>query len=56
LPESLLGFYSHGCGRFSNIDLNTGRIFLDSHPYLYYEAHSLEEWLERWLDEAAQRR
>src|SRR5713226_2691463 len=49
LPESLLGFYCDGCGIFSSIDLNTGRIFLDSHPYLYYEANSLEEWLERWL-------
>jgi SMI1 / KNR4 family (SUKH-1) len=56
LPESLLGFYSHGCGIFSHIDLGTGRILLEEHPYLYYEAHSLEEWLERWLDEAAQRR
>jgi hypothetical protein len=54
LPESLLGFYSHGCGAFSSIDLGTGRIFSDSHPYLYYEAYSLEEWLERWLDEAEQ--
>ncbi len=56
LPESLLGFYSDGCGIFSSIDLNTGRIFLESHPYLYYEAHSLEEWLERWLNEAEKRR
>ena len=56
LPGSLLGFYSDGCGIFSSIDLNTGRIFLDSHPYLYYEAHSLEEWFERWLDQAEKRR
>jgi hypothetical protein len=24
-----------------------------SFDYLYYEAHYLEEWLARWLDEAA---
>ena len=56
LPESLLRFYSRGCGIFSHIDLGTGRIFLDAYPDLYYEAHSLEEWFERWLDEAAQLR
>jgi hypothetical protein len=26
-----------------------GRIFLLGYPYLWYEAHSLQDWLERWL-------
>lgn len=48
-PTSLLEFYHHGCGDFSSIDLHTGRIFVGGNPLLWYEANSLEEWLERWL-------
>jgi hypothetical protein len=49
-PEHLLEFYHHGCGIFSCIDVKTDRIFLiDSGGVVFYEANSLEEWLERWL-------
>ena len=48
-PASLLEFYHHGCGDFSCLDLATGRICVGGNPYLWYEANSLEEWLERWL-------
>lgn len=48
-PEDLLDFYHYGCGDFSSIDIKTGRIFVGGNPYLWYEANSLEEWLERWL-------
>jgi len=50
-PESLLAFYHHGCGDFSSIDLKTGRIFVGGNPLLWYEANSLEEWFERWLQD-----
>ncbi len=49
-PEHLLEFYHDGCGIFSCIDVSTGRIFLiNSDGVVFYEANSLEEWLERWL-------
>lgn len=48
-PSSLLEFYHHGCGDFSSIDLQTGRIFVGGNFPLWYEANSFEEWLERWL-------
>lgn len=48
-PSSLLEFYHHGCGDFSSLDLKTDRIFVGGNPFLWYEANSLEEWLERWL-------
>jgi SMI1 / KNR4 family (SUKH-1) len=49
-PDRLLEFYHDGCGIFSCIDVSTGRIFLiDSDGVVFYEANSLEEWLERWL-------
>src|SRR5579863_143176 len=50
-PNSLLEFYHHGCGNLSSLDLQTGRIFFGGNPFLLYEANSLEEWLERWLQE-----
>lgn len=49
-PESLLDLFHHGCGDFSCIDIESGRIFVGGNPYLWYEANSLEEWLGRWLD------
>ncbi len=49
-PEHLLEFYHDGCGIFSCIDVSTGRIFpINSDGVVFYEANSLEEWLERWL-------
>jgi hypothetical protein len=49
-PERLLEFYNHGCGTFSCIDADTDRIFwVDDGYVVFYEANSLEEWLERWL-------
>jgi hypothetical protein len=49
-PESLLDFCHHGCGDLSSIDIRTGRIFVGGNPLLWYEATSLEEWFERWLN------
>jgi len=48
-PEQLLEFDFHGSGIFSCIDVSTGRIFLLYDSVVFYEANSLEEWLERWL-------
>jgi hypothetical protein len=48
-PGSLLEFFHHGCGDFSSIDIQTGRIFVGGNEPLWYEANSLEEWVERWL-------
>jgi len=49
-PEQLLEFDFHGCSICTCIDVSTGRIFLLSDgSVVFYEANSLEEWLERWL-------
>jgi hypothetical protein len=51
-PDRLLQFYDQGCGDYSCIDVNTNRIFLvASDERVLYEANSLEEWLERWLQD-----
>lgn len=48
-PKHLIFLCDWGCGFFSFLHAKTGHVYYFGEDYLFYQAGSLEEWLERWL-------
>lgn len=48
-PTYFISICNWGCGYTSFLHAKTGRVYYVGENYLYYQASSLEEWLERWL-------
>jgi hypothetical protein len=40
-----------GCGRSSYLHAHNGRVYYEVEDYVFRQTESLEEWLERWLQE-----
>lgn len=49
-PKHLIDLCEWGCGYFSLLHAPTGRVYYFGEDYLFHQADSLEEWLERWLN------
>lgn len=48
-PMHFIYLCEWGCGFFSFLHAKTGRVYYVGENYVFYQASSLEEWLERWL-------
>ena len=48
-PKYIIELCEWGCGYFSLLHAPTGRVYYFGEDYLFHQADSLEEWLERWL-------
>jgi SMI1 / KNR4 family (SUKH-1) len=48
-PKHLIELCEWGCGYFSLLHAPSGRVYYFGEDYLFQQANSLEEWLERWL-------